>query len=69
MDALIALLTNEFNFETSEFKIPSKEWQTSFAKTVADFTYNYDSPNSLAIIYYGGHGYINQGNGVVELTG
>ena len=69
MDALRALLTNEFNFETHEFKIPSKEWQTGFAKAVADFTYNYDSPNNLAVIYYGGHGYIKQQNGLVELTG
>ena len=67
VDALRALLTNKFNFETYEFKIPSKEWQTYFVKAVADFLYDYDSPNNLAIIYYGGHGYLKLETG--ELTG
>ena len=69
MDALKDLLTNGFNFETHEFKIPSREWQISFAKAVADFTYNYDFPNNLAMIYYGGHGYMKQENGLVKFTG
>ena len=47
--------------------IPSIEWQTSFAKAVAEFTYSYDSPSNLAIIYYGGYGYIQDKIGVVEL--
>ena len=60
---------NDFNFETHEFKIPSKEWQTSFFKAVADFTYSYDRSDNLAIIYYGGHGYTKERNGLVEFTG
>lgn len=59
----------KFNFETHQYKIPPKEWQTSFAKAVADFTYAYDGPKSLAIIYYGGHGYVKQENGMEEIIG
>ena len=69
MDALRDVLANDLNFETYEFQIPPRVWQTSFAKAVADFSCTYDSPKNLAIIYYGGHGYMKQETGIVELMG
>lgn len=59
----------ELNFETHQYKIPPKKWQMSFTHALADFMYAYDDPKSLAIIYYGGHGYVKQENGMEEIIG
>ena len=61
-------MTTQFNFDTHEYKIPLKRWQTSFVSAISDFTYAYNSHSSLAIVYYGGHGYLKE-TGSVELTG
>ena len=51
------LFENEFHFKTVHFEIPSQRWETALHKAVADFCYEYDSPEDLAIVYYGGHAY------------
>ena len=65
MDALKDLLTNEFKFETHEFKISSR---ASFASAVKKFMDIYHGPTNLAIIYYAGHGYIKRETGLFELN-
>ncbi|KAL8938810.1 MAG: hypothetical protein Q9216_003691 [Gyalolechia sp. 2 TL-2023] len=57
VDALRALLADGFRYETHCFEIPTNRWQTALQKRIADFLYEYDSPDCLAIIYYGGHGH------------
>lgn len=44
-----------FGFKTRVCKIPSERSQTSLHRTISDFAYDYDSPNKMSIIYYGGH--------------
>lgn len=51
------LLNDEFHFKTEYYEIPSERWETALHKRLADFCYEYDSPEDLAIIYYGGHAY------------
>ena len=57
VDNLRQLFASEFNFKTVYFEIPSERWETALHKAVADFCYDYDSPEDLAIVYYGGHAY------------
>ncbi|KAL8862366.1 MAG: hypothetical protein Q9178_001375 [Gyalolechia marmorata] len=60
VDALRNLFDEEFNYETDYFLIPKDRWQTALQKRIADMVYEYDSPDCLAIIYYGGHGYVGK---------
>lgn len=57
MDKLRELFETEFNFKTECYEIPSDRWETALHKKLADFCYEYDSPEDLAIIYYAGHAY------------
>lgn len=57
VDKLRQLFASDFNFKTVYFEIPSQRWETALHKAVADFCYDYDSPEDLAIVYYGGHAY------------
>ncbi|KAL8806794.1 MAG: hypothetical protein Q9200_004910 [Gallowayella weberi] len=58
VDALRKLFEEEFNYETDYFLIPKDRWQTALQKRIADLLYEYDSPDCLTIVYYGGHGYV-----------
>ena len=55
VDALRGLFSNDFYFETEYFEIPKTRWQTALQKRIADLFYEYDSPDCLTIIYYGGN--------------
>lgn len=57
MDKLGQLFESAFHFSTEYFEIPSDCWETALHCRVADFCHKYDSPEDLAIIYYGGHAY------------
>ena len=57
MDNLRDLFERKFKFETDYYEIPSDRWETALHSKLADFCHNYDSPEDLAIIYYGGHAY------------
>ena len=57
MDQLRELFKDEFHFKTEYFEIPSERWETALHKRLSEFIYEYDSPEDLAIIYYGGHAY------------
>lgn len=57
VDKLRELFETEFNFKTECYEIPSDRWETALHKKLADFCYEYDSPEDLAIIYYAGHAY------------
>ncbi|KAL8791923.1 MAG: hypothetical protein Q9195_005499 [Heterodermia aff. obscurata] len=51
------LFKDKFHFKTEYFEIPSERWETALHKRLAEFCYEYDSEEDLAIIYYGGHAY------------
>ncbi|MCJ1278807.1 hypothetical protein MMC21_006625 [Puttea exsequens] len=57
VDRLRDIFAADFKFETDYYEIPSERWRTGLLKKVAAFMWDYDSPDCLAIIYYGGHGY------------
>lgn len=57
MDKLKELFAESFSFKTDSYQIPTERWQTGLMSKIAGFFYKYDSPDSLAIIYYAGHGY------------
>ena len=50
------------------FEIPSEKWQTAHQLKVADFVHQYDSPDCMVIIYYGGHGYIGKETRELKLS-
>lgn len=60
VDALRNLFVEEFKYETDYFLIPKDRWQTALQKRIADLFYEYDSPDCLTIVYYGGHGYVGE---------
>ena len=55
MDKLRNLFSESFNFRTEYFEIPTERWETALHKKLADFSYEYDSPEDLAITHYSGH--------------
>ena len=57
VEKLRQLFAKDFNFKTVYFEIPSQRWETALHKAIADFCYEYDSPEDLAIVYYAGHAY------------
>ena len=68
VDELRNLFDKEFNYETDYFLIPKDRWQTALQKRIADMFYEYDSPDCLTIIYYGGHGYVGKESKSLKLA-
>ncbi|KAL8895639.1 MAG: hypothetical protein Q9192_003523 [Flavoplaca navasiana] len=68
VDALRKLFDEDFNYETDYFLIPEARWQTALQKRIADLFYEYDSPDCLTIIYYGGHGYVGEESKSLKLA-
>ncbi|KAL8651409.1 MAG: hypothetical protein Q9210_003277, partial [Variospora velana] len=68
VDALRAFFADEFKFETDYFQIPKDRWQTALHRRIADLLYEYDSPDCLTIIYYGGHGYVGEETRSLKLS-
>lgn len=60
MDALHKIFAEDFHFETEFFQIPSEKWETALNTKVANFIYEYDSPDNMVIVYYAGHGYVGK---------
>ena len=54
------IFAESFHFETEFFEIPSGKRETALNTKVANFLYEYDSPDNMVIIYYAGHGYVGE---------
>ena len=50
---------SQYHFETEEWKIPSHKSHNSLSSRILNFVESYDDKNNLLIIYYGGHGGMN----------
>lgn len=50
------IFADKFGYTVREYEIPSKRSATGLASALASFAYDFDSPNKMAIVYYGGHG-------------
>ncbi|MCJ1472685.1 hypothetical protein MMC13_001334 [Lambiella insularis] len=57
VDKLQAIFRDKFSFETVPFQIPSANSDTALLEKVSHFVHEYNSPDNLMIVYYGGHGY------------
>ena len=57
MENLLELLEVQFQFATVRYKIPSERSEALLISKVASFVSEYDGPECLAIIYYGGYAY------------
>ncbi|MCJ1438958.1 hypothetical protein MMC27_008348 [Xylographa pallens] len=57
VDRLQAIFKTQFNFETQHFQIPPNKSDTALLAAVTNFANEYNSPDNLMIVYYGGHGY------------
>ena len=68
VDALKDLFTQGLQYDTYYYQIPSSRWETGLFSKVSEFLHNYDSPQCLAVIYYGGHGYDGQETGNFKLA-
>lgn len=50
------IFSGTFNFQVEQYRIPSEKTLTGLDAKVSEFAHRYNSPNNLAIVYYGGHG-------------
>lgn len=50
---------NCYRFETEAWKIPSKRSHNSLAAKIIAFVDDYESKDNLLVVYYGGHGEMN----------
>ncbi|KAK5126708.1 hypothetical protein LTR85_009642 [Meristemomyces frigidus] len=50
------IFKDRFGYDVREYQIPSERSATGLARALANFAYEFDSPNKMAICYYGGHG-------------
>jgi len=55
-DEFAKFLASECGFNTVRFPIPSERPEQALQKALSDFVFEKALPNSLAMIYYGGHG-------------
>ncbi len=53
------VLKQGYKFETERWKIPSTRSHNALAKRLSNFLDGYERKDSLLIVYYGGHGYMN----------
>ncbi|KAI9729939.1 MAG: hypothetical protein M1834_006136 [Cirrosporium novae-zelandiae] len=58
--ALQSILRDKFHYATDAFQIPSRRSETALVKKVSDFVNAYDDSDNLIILYYGGHGYVDE---------
>jgi hypothetical protein len=50
---------NTYCYSTREFQIPSHQSHNALARRLLEFVEEPESKKSLLIVYYGGHGYMN----------
>jgi hypothetical protein len=61
LNALASVFQDEYGFNVEEWKIPAdKKSHTNLMQKALDFLDDYDSEDNLFILYYAGHGFINQ---------
>ncbi|KAG8530647.1 uncharacterized protein KY384_004002 [Bacidia gigantensis] len=73
IDSLEKVLVDEYGFESEICLIPSHKPQLSLMRRIMDFQEAHDSVEELLLVYYGGHGVLNdlnqsiwsQGNGPI----
>ena len=59
VDHLAEIFSNAYGFLVERFFIPNDDPDDSLAESLNSFVRNYQSPRSLLIVYYAGHGELN----------
>ena len=72
LDGLEQVFSEEYHFEVRRrtlkvTKHPSPQKQLK--KALTDFTYDFDGPHTLYLIYYAGHGWTGNSPGNLNLSG
>ncbi|KAL8826149.1 MAG: hypothetical protein Q9191_003973, partial [Dirinaria sp. TL-2023a] len=62
IDQLERVFTNDYGFATETYLIPSKDSQRSLQKKIFKFQDDHDRRSELLLVYYGGHGSLNNLN-------
>jgi Caspase domain len=61
LNTLATIFQDQYGFNVEEWKIPAdKKSHTGLMQKALDFLDDYDSEDNLFILYYAGHGFINQ---------
>ena len=60
IDQLAAVFGQAYDFWVERSLIPDKEPDGALEETLKSFVKKYESPRSLLIVYYGGHGALNE---------
>ena len=59
IDDLAIAFGEAYGFQVERYRIPNEEPDEAFEETLKQFVRSYQNPRSLLIIYYGGHGLLN----------
>ena len=62
IDQLEQVLTDDYGFTTEIYLIPKINSQRSLQKKIFEFQDDHDSRSELLLVYYGGHGELNDLN-------
>ena len=59
LSELQSVLQTYYSFNTQEWEIPSTRSHNSLGLQIMQFLEQFESEDNLLVIYYGGHGYMN----------
>ncbi|KAK0516424.1 hypothetical protein JMJ35_001027 [Cladonia borealis] len=59
INELRSVLDQTYHYHTEEWKIPSRRSHNSLIRRLTDFLDDYESKENLLLVYYGGHGHLN----------
>lgn len=59
IDKLAVVFGEAYGFQVERFLIPNEEPDEALAESLKGFVRRYQNPRSLLIVYYGGHGGLN----------
>lgn len=59
------VLRNIYRYSVEVWTIPSRKSHNELGDRLRDFTKKYEKEDSLLIVYYGGHGYLNDSRQLV----
>lgn len=65
VDRLMEVFRSRYGFNTEKREIPSSRPTLMLMQTISSWTEQYDEPGNLFILYYAGHGKIDEGRQVI----
>jgi hypothetical protein len=62
VDRLKGIFQAEYGFEVTQKQLEERNAQHQLSAFLADFMWKHDELDTLLIIYYAGHGFVQKGN-------